>query len=92
MARGFGVSYKGSKNKIGKKLLEQIPPADIFVDLFAGGCAMSHIALLSDKYKKVIANDINKTHNKPYKVYKSSERSFVKSIKKRVRFVRKVIW
>jgi hypothetical protein len=60
MARAFGVPYKGSKNKIGKKLLEQIPQADIFVDLFAGGCAMSHIALLSDKYKKVIANDINK--------------------------------
>ena len=61
MARAFGVSYKGSKNRIGEKLLEQIPPADIFVDLFAGGCAMSHIALLSGKYKKVIANDINKT-------------------------------
>lgn len=60
MAMVFGVPYKGSKNKIGKKLLEQIPPAEIFVDLFAGGCAMSHIALLSDKYKKVIANDINK--------------------------------
>ena len=60
MARAFGVPYKGSKNKIGEKLLEQIPQADIFVDLFAGGCAMSHIALLSDKYKKVIANDINK--------------------------------
>lgn len=60
MARAFGLPYKGSKNKIGKKLLEQIPQADIFVDLFAGGCAMSHMALLSDKYKKVIANDINK--------------------------------
>lgn len=60
MARAFGVPYKGSKNKIGQRILEQIPQADIFVDLFAGGCAMSHIALLSDKYKKVIANDINK--------------------------------
>ena len=60
MSRAYGLPYKGSKNKIGQKLLNQIPSADIFVDLFAGGCAMSHIALLSDKYKKVIANDINK--------------------------------
>ena len=60
MSRAYGLPYKGSKNKIGQKLLNQIPQADIFIDLFAGGCAMSHIALLSDKYKKVIANDINK--------------------------------
>ena len=53
----------GSKNKIAEKLLSEIikrnPEAEIFIDLFAGGCAMSHAALLSGKFKKVIANDIN---------------------------------
>ena len=53
----------GSKSKIAEKLLSEIinrkPEAEIFIDLFAGGCAMSHAAILSGKFKKVIANDIN---------------------------------
>ena len=53
----------GSKSKIAEKLLSEIikrnPEAEIFIDLFAGGCAMAHTALLSGKFKKVIANDIN---------------------------------
>ena len=33
----FGVSYMGSKNKIVKALIPQLPSAKYFVDLFAGG-------------------------------------------------------
>lgn len=33
----FGVGYMGSKNKIVKKLIPQLPSAKYFVDLFAGG-------------------------------------------------------
>lgn len=54
----FGVGYMGSKNQIVKKLIPQLPSAKYFVDLFAGGCAMTHGAMLSGKYERFIANDI----------------------------------
>ena len=63
MSRNFGLPYMGSKNRIAKELITEIiwnePNAQIFIDLFAGGCAMSHAAILSRRFKKVIANDIN---------------------------------
>ena len=63
MSRNFGLPYMGSKNRIAKELITEIiwnePNAQIFIDLFAGGCAISHSAILSGKFKKVIANDIN---------------------------------
>ena len=55
----FGVSYMGSKNKIVKALIPQLPSAKYFIDLFAGGCAMTHGAMLSGKYERFIANDIS---------------------------------
>ena len=57
--RRFGISYMGSKNKIVKALIPQLPSAKYFVDLFAGGCAMTHGAMLSGKYERFIANDIS---------------------------------
>ena len=63
MSKNFGLPYMGSKNRIAKELITEIiwnePNAKIFIDLFAGGCAMSHAAILSGKFKQVIANDIN---------------------------------
>lgn len=55
----YGLPYKGSKNQIAKWIIEQLPEAPVFIDLFAGGCAVTHAALLSGKYERVIANDIN---------------------------------
>lgn len=57
--RRFGVGYMGSKNKIVKALILQLPSAKYFVDLFAGGCAMTHGAMLSGKYERFITNDIS---------------------------------
>lgn len=54
----YGVPYQGSKNSIATKIISFLPPAEKFYDLFAGGCAMTHAALLSGKYKTVIANDL----------------------------------
>lgn len=54
----YGVPYVGSKSKIALKIIEVLPSADTFVDLFAGGCAISHAAILSMKYNRVIANDL----------------------------------
>ena len=57
--RRFGISYMGSKNKIVKALISQLPSAKYFIDLFAGGCAMTHGAMLSGKYERFIANDMS---------------------------------
>lgn len=49
----------GSKNLIAERLVSQFPRAEYFVDLFAGGCAMTHAAFLSGKFKKFICNDLD---------------------------------
>ena len=54
----FGLPYMGSKSSIAQWVISKLPPADIFIDLFAGGCAVTHAALLSGKYKRIISNDI----------------------------------
>lgn len=57
MAR-LGVCYQGSKNQIARHLIFALPPGKRFVDLFAGGCAMTHAAILSKKYEAFLANDL----------------------------------
>ena len=56
--RQYGMPYKGSKSKIAEWVVDVLPPADNLIDLFAGGCAVSHCALFSHKWNKIIANDI----------------------------------
>ena len=55
----YGLPYKGSKNRIAKKILDILPPVPVLYDVFCGGCAITHAALLSGKYSRVVANDIN---------------------------------
>ena len=55
----YGLPYKGSKNFIAKWVVENLPRSDYFVDLFFGGGAVTHAALLSGKYKHFIVNDID---------------------------------
>lgn len=55
----FGIPYKGSKDKIAIDIISRLPAGNRFVDLFGGGFAMSHCALMSKKYQKVLYNDIN---------------------------------
>ena len=55
----YGLPYKGSKNRIAKKILDILPAAPVLYDVFCGGCAITHAALLSGKYSRVVANDIN---------------------------------
>ena len=57
--RQYGIPYQGSKSKIADLLLAVLPHADVFVDLFAGGCAMTHAAMLSGKFRRFVANDIS---------------------------------
>ena len=54
----YGIPYKGSKNRIAKWVVDSLPASDTLVDLFAGGCAVTHAAILSNKWQRVIANDL----------------------------------
>lgn len=55
----YGLPYMGSKNRIAKWIIDNLPPAEHFYDLFGGGGAISHCALLSGKYKYVHYNELN---------------------------------
>ena len=55
----YGLPYKGSKNKIAKKIVDMLPSATHFYDLFCGGCAISHYAMTTVKYRHIHINDIN---------------------------------
>lgn len=58
MARKYGLPYQGSKSKLAERIVALLPPATHLYDVFAGGCAVAHAALLSGKFKEVHANDI----------------------------------
>lgn len=57
MAR-YGVPYRGSKSRIAPWVVEHLPSAGTFVDLFAGGCAVTHAALLAGRWERYIVNDL----------------------------------
>lgn len=54
----YGLPYKGSKNSIADWLVDQLPPAEHFYDLFSGGCAVTHAAMVHQKFKYYHVNDI----------------------------------
>ena len=53
----YGLPYQGSKNAIAEWVVSVLPKSDCLVDLMAGGCAVTHAALLSGKWQRIIAND-----------------------------------
>ena len=53
----YGVSYQGSKNKIAAEVVYNIPSAPLLIDVFAGGGAITHAALLSHRFGSILAND-----------------------------------
>ena len=55
----YGLPYKGSKAKIADRILDLMPSAGTFYDLFAGGMAVTHAAMMRNKFKRVVCNDIN---------------------------------
>lgn len=61
MATGtsLGLPYQGSKRRLAAKIVGLFPAASVLVDVFAGGCAITHAALLSGKFDRVIANDLS---------------------------------
>ena len=54
----YGVPYQGSKQRIAAEIIRILPGGPAFVDVFAGGCAMTHAALLAGRWQRYVANDI----------------------------------
>ena len=60
MANLYGIPYMGSKTGIAEDIIDILPRGERFVDLFGGGFAMTHCAMLSGKWSKFLYNEINK--------------------------------
>ena len=69
----YGMPYKGSKSKIAEWLIEQLPKAKHFYDLFGGGGAISHCAVLSRKYEVVHYNELNPLICKAFQIAVNGE-------------------
>ena len=54
-----GLPYKGGKSKLAERIVSIFPHAEHLYDLFSGGCAIAHCALLKNKFPHVHINDIN---------------------------------
>ena len=50
MNKRYGLPYMGSKSKHADWVIEHLPAAENFYDLFAGGCAVTHAALLPESF------------------------------------------
>ena len=57
MAENYGLPYTGSKSRIAHWVVDHLPRGRVLIDAFAGGCAITHRALLSQKWQTVVAND-----------------------------------
>lgn len=55
----YGLPYKGSKNKLAERIVDLLPKRTHLIDLFCGGCAVSHAALLKRKFQHIHINDLN---------------------------------
>ena len=55
----YGFPYKGSKNKLAEKIVKLFPDAENFYDLFCGGGAITHRALIENRWKNYVINDID---------------------------------
>lgn len=55
----YGLQYQGSKNKIAEWVVDKLPYGTNFYDLFGGGGAVTHAAILSGKFRQYYINDLN---------------------------------
>lgn len=55
----YGLPYKGSKNKLAEQIVSLLPPRKHLYDLFCGGCAITHAAMLTSKWESFTINDLN---------------------------------
>jgi hypothetical protein len=55
----YGLPFQGSKSGIAEDIIRELPSGKRLVDLFGGGGAITHCALLSGKWESVYYNDID---------------------------------
>ena len=55
----YGLPYKGSKNRLAERIVDLLPEGEHLIDLFCGGCAVTHAALVKGKWAHVHINDID---------------------------------
>lgn len=58
----YGIPYIGSKSDIADKILRLIPKCETFVDLFGGGFAMTHAAIVHKKAKHYLFNELQSSN------------------------------
>jgi len=56
----YGIPYMGSKGSIAESIIQMMPKADNFYDLFGGGFAITHAMVVNkpNKYKAIHYNEI----------------------------------
>lgn len=59
MSRVYGFPYQGSKTKLAERIVAFLPRREHLYELFCGGCAISHRAMVVGKYPHIHINDIN---------------------------------
>ena len=67
MKFSYGLPYKGSKNSIADWIVDNLPANLFLIDLFAGGCAVTHAAMRRGKFLRYLVNDINEAPQVFYK-------------------------
>lgn len=57
----YGLPYQGSKSRVALSIVQQLPacPGGTLYDVFCGGCAVTHAAMLERLYGRFVINDIN---------------------------------
>ena len=55
----YGLPYMGSKNRIANWVVDVLPKSERLYDLFCGGCAVTHAAMMRGKYEHYHVNDIS---------------------------------
>ena len=54
----YGLPYRGSKSRIAADIVEHLPSGPALYDLFAGGCAVTHAAMIAGRWDRYVVNDI----------------------------------
>lgn len=55
----YGLPFKGSKSRLAEAITSLLPSSHNLIDLFAGGGAVSHCAMMGNKFSHIHINDIN---------------------------------
>ena len=59
LEKHYGVPYQGNKSRIADIIVNILPAGERLVDLFGGGGAITHCAMLSNKWNSFLYNDLN---------------------------------